>query len=89
MLDIKPIYGNGWTDGQTSICEPEPFQVDGQRSAAGVLRGQIIANHHMIDGAIFEASPRYANDDSHYNCTIRCSDGKLLQGYCQVSERPL
>lgn len=79
---IKPIYGNGWTDRQEIIDEPPEFICD--LSLEGeTYTGFIESEFKEIDGSKFEASPRYENDRSVFNCKIS-NPGRCIYGYCEM-----
>jgi hypothetical protein len=85
IISVKPIYGNGWTDGWSDVSEPAPFEVDAQRREDGTIYGCITANVETdLAGAAFEATPRHLNPDSYFNCSIRYHDGRTITGYCEI-----
>jgi len=84
-IAVKPIYGNGWTDGRTDIPEPPPFQIEGCNAIDGMISGKIVACRELIYvGAMFEANQRYECDSSIYNCRIEMKNGLFLFGYCSL-----
>jgi hypothetical protein len=93
IIAIKPIYGNGWTDGVATIDEPAPFEVAGSQAPGGKFQGLVITTQHMLSGRHFEASPRRAGDTSTFNCRIdaagdarHMTEGRTLYGYCLISK---
>jgi hypothetical protein len=85
IISVKPIYGYGWTDGCSYVSEPDPFEVDAQRREDGAIYGCIAAGVETdLAGALFEATPRYLNQDSCFNCRIRYRDGRTISGYCEI-----
>ena len=84
-MTVKPIYGNGWTDGQVDVSEPAPFTIDARRRDNGTIAGHIIASENAgLAGAPFEATPRHLTPDSVYNCRIKLGGGGTLAGYCKI-----
>ena len=85
IISVQPIYGNGWTDGQTDVTEPELFEVDAVRREDGTISGRItVSDDKILSGAIFEATPRHVAEDMLYNCSIRYQDGRRITGYCHI-----
>lgn len=92
IMNVIPIYGNGWTDGLKTIDEPIPFQIDvNDESSSDRVLGMIVTTGHDFFGWIFEASPRFHNDRTIYDCTLGGAVGtndykgrSQIYGYCQI-----
>ena len=85
-MTVEPIYGNGWTDGQSDVPEPSPFTVDARRAENGAISGRILASADArFVGARFEATLRHMAPDPLYNCQIECEEGITLWGYCKIA----
>jgi hypothetical protein len=84
LVLITPIYGNGWTDGERTIREPEPFQISLEDKRDKTFRGRVISKGHVYDGYNLEASRAFTNDDSVFNCTLKADGGETIYGYCRI-----
>lgn len=90
-LEVRPIYGWGWTDGRITIETPSPFVIETEGIAGKEVAGAVVSPEHDLAGYAFEASQRHTEADGHYNCSLEpphspLPDGKRasLAGYCII-----
>ncbi|WP_303829692.1 hypothetical protein [Asticcacaulis taihuensis] len=89
ILRVKPDYGYGWSDGFQTIDTPDIFEISSdQEYGSDQIQGAVISPRHEFTGGNFEATLRYKNDLSTYNCKIEIflNDklSKIYTGYCQI-----
>lgn len=88
-LEVRPIHGWGWTDGQVTIDVPSPFEIETDGFAGKEINGTVVSSNHDLAGYAFEACPRHAEADGQFNCSLKSpvsapSEGNsvALVGYC-------
>jgi hypothetical protein len=79
---VKPIYGNGWTDGIGSVDQPGPFEVEGDMLEVGQANG-IVRGDPDLEGASFEASSASVEPGDVFRCEVH-GPGLNLYGYCYI-----
>lgn len=84
IVKIKPIYGWGWFDKQSSIEVPEPFEILANNNIDGEIAGIITTPNHIFNGYEFRAWPRHTINDGDYNCELIKSPAKKANGYCKI-----
>lgn len=93
IMNVEPVYGNGWTDGAVTLHEPPPFQIETDGSGSSKeIRGRVVTQGHPLSGFSFEASLHFRSDRETYNCCLSQSpstavkdSGELIYGYCYIS----
>lgn len=90
-LSITPIYGNGWTDGDTTVDEPKPFTIEASQFSREAVIGKVITEQHALYGNTFQGKRRYCDDNLVFNCNIfpesveNVDTGQpILKGYCII-----
>jgi hypothetical protein len=60
-IDIEPIWGNGWTDGDQTREPPAPFSVNAQECGVDSWQGVVITRDHEFEGQSIKFSARFTN----------------------------
>jgi hypothetical protein len=80
-VTVRPMYGNGWTDGVHTIETPRPFVVVLSRDGDLVI-GRVGPEHEFA-GWNCELTPRHARWDGCVNVELAGPNGRV-HGYAEV-----
>ncbi len=70
FLKLLPMYGYGWTGGQTTRETPTAFSVHITEEEAGVWKGVVTTPSHEFDGRAISMSQRHSEWDGILNVTL-------------------
>lgn len=79
-LEVRPIYGWGWTDGRVTIEAPSPFEIETDGVTDNEVTGAVVSSEHDLAGYAFEASQRHIEADGYYNCSLKAPLSTLVDG---------
>ncbi|MFC3078798.1 hypothetical protein ACFODL_11925 [Phenylobacterium terrae] len=85
-IELEPIYGWGWFDGDIAMAVPERFHLLLDEASGAAARGRTVAPASSLDGRAVELALRGLHGDSaHVGLRI----APHITGFAAVSRREL